>query len=254
MKKIFITSLNVLVFILVISASPMSLASKLIIGQGSTVFFGSSSIQSTSLEVDNSGDLNWGSGQHQLLNFINRGAAVSNAQSSSIQVLQDWQNDGSFIPGTGTVEFLDSMPVSRLTGDTGFYSLVVASTVEKTIFLNHSSTQSIENHLTFTGVAGNLLKIRSSSEPNPAFLDLAQAATQTIDYVDVSYNQSINQVIAPGVPHAFNSLRGSNVRGWFLEFSAVPIPMLNPLSLFILLMLIALVTRKHLINRSQKLL
>ena len=69
---------------------------------------------------------------------------------------------------------------------------------------------------------------------------VAAAASQTIQSVDVSDNEaSGGDTIAPDVPSAFASVRGSNLLNWFVEI-APPLPV-DPLPLPALLALIALV-------------
>ncbi len=223
----------------------LTYASKITIGTGSTIQLGSSSLNSDSLEINNNGELLWGSGAHQILDFFNLNTGISSAQSSTISLSQDWHNEGSFDAGSGIVHFTDLQPLSHITGMTNFYELMATTAASKTIEFQELVQQNIEKNIVLTGFPGNLLTIKSSSSSKQAYLKLNLNATQTVDYVNVTNNHSVLQVIAPGPASAFNSIQGPNARGWFGTPLAFSIPTLNLYTLLILLLTIVLIANKY---------
>lgn len=241
---------NVLIILLLLSCTSVVFASKILIGQGSTVNLGTGSLYSDTLEVENNGLLHWGSGNHQIYSFHNLNTAIAFAQSSYISVLQNWENLNDFFSDSGSVEFIDSFPISNIIGNTVFFNLITSSTIDKTLVFEMGSTQGVLNNLALTGISGNLLKIRSSSTSGVANLQLENLASQTVDYVDISYNHGIRQHIAPGSAASFNSIQGPGVRGWFNVSLAYMVPTLNILSLLALFIMVLFLSKKHINNNK----
>ena len=241
----FVNHLKYIVISILFFQISITSASKITIGQGSSVQLGTSDLISDTLEISNLGELLWGSGNHQILDFFNLNTGISSAQSSTISLSQDWHNEGSFNAGTGSVHFIDLQPLSRITGITDFYELIATTATDKTLEFPELIKQTIESNLVFTGSPGNLLKIISSSSTKQAFLGLDFNASQTIDYVSVTNNHSVLQVIAPGPADSYNSIQGTNARGWFGTPLAFAIPTLNQFSILLLLLITLLMTNKY---------
>jgi len=241
----FINHLKLIVtFILFFHIAIIS-ASTISIGEGSSIQLGTSDLISDTLEISNLGELSWGSGNHQILDFFNLTSGISSAQSSTISLSQDWHNEGVFNAGTSTVHFIDLQPLSRITGMSDFYELVATTATLKTIEFKELTRQNIESNLIFTGSPGNLLNITSSSSSKQAYLGLDLNASQTVDYVNVTNNHSVLQQIAPGIADSFNSIQGTNARGWFGTPLAFQVPTLNQFSILLLLLITLLITKKN---------
>ena len=154
-------------------------------------------------------------------------AGVLEAQASTIALAGNWDNRGTFDPGTGTVRFEDgcSMPgMSDIGGSNTFFDLVVTTSTGKTVRFQAGATQTILNSLTLMGAPGNLLMIRSTVPGQQAFLDLAQMGSQQIEYVDVADNAATGRLLAPGSAAAYHSVDSGNTTGWFVVFrGAVPL-------------------------------
>ena len=222
------------------------MAASIDIGQGSTVNFGNSIVNNPSHSLSNSGTAIFADSTTSLLSFSNSNNAQSSANGATISIVEDWDNNGTFNAGNSTVNFIDGgSNTSKISGETRFNILTVASTVDKLLEFQASSQQIVMQHLQLTGVDGNLLTIISDSPGDEAMLALALSASQLIDYVDVTDNYGTAQVIAPGSPESFNSIQGSNVRGWFGTPLAFPIPSLSLIGLLILSTVLILLASKN---------
>ncbi len=114
------------------------------------------------------------------------------ASSRTIDVSGDWNNyagSGAFIEGTSTVDF-DGSSTQNIRGSTEFYNLEVSTSSAQTVKFGSGTTQFISNALTLTGQAGNLLTLAPITTATQWLIDLAGAASQTIQYVSVSYSNA----------------------------------------------------------------
>lgn len=149
------------------------------------------------------------------------------AQASTIALAGNWDNRGTFDPGTGTVRVEDGCSVpetSDIGGSNTFFALVVTTSSGKKVRFQAGATQTILDHLTLMGAPGNLLMIRSSMPGEQAFLDLAPAGSQEIDYVDVADNAASGRLLAPGSAARYHSIDSGNTTGWFFTLAgAAPV-------------------------------
>lgn len=148
------------------------------------------------------------------------------AQASTIELAGNWDNRGTFDPGTGTVLFEDGcVPnLSSIGENNSFFDLQIITSTGKTVRFQAGATQTILDHLTLMGAPGNRLVIRSSMPGQRAFLDLAPAGSQQIDYVDVADNAASGRSLAPGSAAAHHSVDSGDTTGWFVVFQgAVPV-------------------------------
>jgi hypothetical protein len=205
------------------------------VGEGSFVDFGGAQITTESLSIDNSGEVDFGTSQILLTDLSNQANAFVNAANSVLSITGNWFNVGDFDPVSSTVRFIDGPATSvQVTGDTTFNELIAMTAVGKVLSFEAGSTQTIATNLEFTGVDGNLLTIVSTIPGAVANISLNRDASQLIDYVDVTDNYGIWQRIAPGSPADYNSIQGSNVRGWFGTPLQFPVPTLSVFSLILL--------------------
>lgn len=144
-------------------------------------------------------------------------AGTLQAQASTIRLAGNWDNQGTFDAGTGTVRFEDGcVPnLSTIGGNNTFFDLRIVTSSGKTVSFEAGATQSVLDGLTLMGAPGDLLVIRSSLPGQRAFLDLAPTASQLIDYVNVADNGATGQDLAPGPATAAHSVDSGNTTGWF---------------------------------------
>lgn len=116
------------------------------------------------------------------------------AGSRTIDVSGDWNNyagSGSFIEGTSTVD-LDGSSSQNVRGTTEFYNLEASTASAQTILFGSGTTQFITNALTLTGTAGKLLTLGPLTAAIEWLIDLSSGASQTLNFLDVSYSDASN--------------------------------------------------------------
>lgn len=220
-------------------------AASIEIGAGSTVNFGNSVVDNPGHNLINSGTAIFANSTINLLSFSNNANALASAVGASINITEDWNNNGEFNAGNSTVNFIDGgSNESKISGETRFNILNVASSSGKILEFQADRQQIVMQHLQLTGVNGDLLTIVSDTPDSKAMLALSLSASQLIDYVNVTDNYGTGQIIAPGSPESHNSVQGSNVRGWFGTPLAFPVPSLNLISLLLLTALLIIIASK----------
>lgn len=163
--------------------------------------------------------------------------------AGSVSLGGNFSNTGTFVPGTSHVAIVDACGngVSEVSGATSFYDLAVTTMLGKQLTFPASVTQSIAHALTFQGVAGNLLKIVSSTPGVKALLAVDVSAKQTISYVNARDNTASVATIAPGQPSLYNSIDGGNLTNWFIGsangggVTAIPAPILGVMGRILLM-------------------
>lgn len=160
--------------------------------------------------------------------------------SGVLRLAGDWENRGTVIAGTSTVEFIDSLADSHVIGTTDFANLRLATMVGKRLRLESGQTQRVSGNLVLTG-SGAPLRIESTAPPAVAFLDLLPGGTQNIANVAVADVYGTGQLLAPG---QVNQGGNGNVNGWFGSAATAPqlevIPSASTWSLLLLAMMIGL--------------
>lgn len=140
------------------------------------------------------------------------------AGSRTIDVSGDWNNyagSGAFIEGASTVD-LDGSSTQNVRGNTEFYNFEISTSSAQTVNFGSGTTQYIHNALTMAGAVSNLLTLAPLTAGIEWFINLAEAATQSISYVNPSYsNASPGETIA-----ATNSTDGGNNTNWTIGTSA----------------------------------
>ncbi|HEX5051446.1 MAG TPA: hypothetical protein VFZ65_06710, partial [Planctomycetota bacterium] len=134
-----------------------------------------------------------------------------NGNSATLELSGDWDNQGTFVAGTSTVRMVDGCGLlsAVVSGKSSFHNFEVISAGGKQIRFEAKATQQVTNLLSFAGVLGSLLQIRSTVDGTPAYLEAAGASSAT--FVDVQDNDA-----TPGGPIALgsDSVKGSNTPGW----------------------------------------
>lgn len=181
-----------------------------------------------------------GSGTTQLTSAINidgnflNSAGTFDANGQNINVAKDWTVSGGAFsagstPGSQTVNF-DSTNTSILSGSTTFNNLVMDASTDgaKTIQFEAGATQTILSGKTWTlnGADGKILTLRSTSDTNPWYFNIAADFTAG-SYVDVKDSQNISNLyrITSG-PNTTDS--GNNVPGWIFNSSPAAPSSLGP--------------------------
>lgn len=212
------------------------------IGAGSSLDLGSAAINGATTSLTNNGALSLGTSVTTLLDFTATPGATTDGGSALLQILGSWSNDGAFDAGTSAVHVIDGgSGFSQILGASTFYAFSAVSGSGKTLAFESGQLQTVTDQLDLLDANGNLLNIVSTAPGAEAFISLEPGATQQVQFVNVSDNHGVSQVIAPGTPAGYNSVQGLNVRGWFgtpLEFA---IPALSGAGLVVLSLLMLLV-------------
>jgi len=113
---------------------------------------------------------------------------ASSTNPGDLYVGGDWINAGTLNNNERLVEF-DGTGTQAISGSTDFGQLAFRTTTPRTITFEAGSVQQAVNSLTFTGTAGNLLTLRSSS--NGTQWGLAAPLSQNVNFVDVRDSNAI---------------------------------------------------------------
>ncbi len=235
------TGFGVVLAIAVMLARPVWAAGGINVGAGNDMSLGNALTTLGCGDLTVSGTLHLDSA---VLNDTNNAVINSGGQldgdTGTLNMSGDWSNDGTFNADTSKVNMNDGCGVSNATiaGSTTFNELKIATANGRQVAFTAGTTQTVNTALTLTGTAGNLLKLRSTSDGSPAFLKLANGGSQSISYVDVKDNHATGLYLAPGSPASFDSVdSGGNLR-WFLNALIPPaVPSIPTLSGFGLLLL-----------------
>ncbi len=140
------------------------------------------------------------------------------ARASTISLLENWINNGTFMPATSTVS-LDGLNHS-LTGSTTFNTLVKVDVTndatDSIITFDNTAIQTINGTLTLNGLdADDRINLVSDSPGNQWSLVLGASATKAIDFVDVHDSDASvsNASLIPVNPT--NSVDSGNNIQWF---------------------------------------
>jgi hypothetical protein len=146
---------------------------------------------------------------------IQSGGAIHGG-SGVIQVGGNWTDNGSFVAGTGEVDFRDLCAVgaASISGNTTFFRASFVSTISKNYVFAVGATQKILSVLQISGTAPNPIQFRSSASGQVAFIDLVNSGAQLIQHVGVTDVSSTGQCLAPGQS---NEGGGGNASNWFCK-------------------------------------
>ena len=196
-------------------------AAQLTVGAGSSMDLGSGSLGLGCADLVVAGTLAAGTdGIASAGNVTIDSGGVLNGESATLEVTGDWNNAGTFVAGTSSVQLADGCGLSSavITGDSAFHELVMTTSTGKLYSFAAGSTQTVTQSLSIVGAAGNLLAIRSTVDGEAAFIDLQGSAST--DYVDVKDNHAIGNVIPLGAT-SVNS--GNTLKWWVFPIPALPV-------------------------------
>jgi hypothetical protein len=170
------------------------------------------------------GTLNLNTGAYTNVdNVVINSGGIINGNSGAINLSGDWTNNGGTTnPGSSQVTFDTACGTDTINvvGDSSFWNLTVQTTTGRQITFEAGSTTTTLGHLIMNGAGdeenpANLLKIRSSSPGNPAYLVVN--GTYAINKVDVQDNHATvpGEWIDFGHPEDFDSIDGPGNFRWF---------------------------------------
>jgi hypothetical protein len=147
-------------------------------------------------DLDLQGDLSVGPGQISQAASVGIGAAGTlDGGSGSITLGGDWNNAGTFVPGTGTVILADgcgSLP-AQLAGNTIFHNLTLISGSGRTFVVPAGSHITVTGTLTLQGTPGMPIQLTSSG-PQTAVISLGPDAEVVRSYATVPPTVQIGAV------------------------------------------------------------
>lgn len=216
-----------------------------IVPAGATTNLASGTLDLACTDLVVGGTLQVASGAiNNVRNITIQGGGTLDGGSGIIQVAGNWSNSGSFVAGSGEVDFRDQCGgvAATVSGNTTFNRASFVSSVGKNYVFAVGATQKILSLLQISGSAPNPIQFRSSAAGSVAFIDLINSGTQQIQHVGVTDVWSIGQCLAPGQS---NEGGGGNAKNWFVcgggGGNAIPtrIPALDAAALLALAALLA---------------
>ncbi len=204
-------------------------AGQFTVGSGASLDLGTGSLDLGCADLTVAGTLSAGTaGFGQARDVTIDPSGLVNGNSATLEVAGDWDNAGTFNPGTSTVALVDGCGLASavVAGDTTFANLEMTTTTGFFYSFTAGSSQTVTQALTLAGAAGNLLTIQSTLENQAASIDLQ--GTSSVSFVEVRDNDASagNPITLPP-----NSVKGSNTPGWVL---ATAVPALSLLALVLL--------------------
>jgi hypothetical protein len=179
-------------------------------------------------------------------NVVVQAGGTLDAGSGVTNVGGSWTVTGTFIAGSGTVNFVDGCGgAGALGGDTTFNQVSFASATGKSWTFAAGSTQTIEQLLSIQGTPANPVQLRSSALGQPAFIKLNGG--QNIAHVGVTDLTATGAWLAPGQS---NEGGGGRAIRWFGVPTVAAIPALGTAGRVALLVLLAGAAARRLRRRG----
>ncbi|MEO8672994.1 MAG: hypothetical protein ABI411_16880 [Tahibacter sp.] len=178
---------------------------------------------------------------------VQPGGSVDNG-SGVIQLAGDWRNAGNFTGASGGVQFVDGLGLTtaQVTGSSAFFDVSFLSSIGKRYVFVVGSVQSVAGLLGISGVTGAPIQFASSTAGQFASIDLLPSGTQNIAHIGVSDVHAVGQALAPTL---INEGGTGNDNGWFggggPTIPPTPAPTLSPLSMMLLIALLAMLVRRR---------
>ena len=109
-----------------------------------------------------------------------------------VSVSGNWSNSGTFVPGTGTVMFIDGCATGNivLSGTAVFNNLTLSSSTGRTFVIPAGANITVNGVLTLQGASGQPISLVSSAG-STAFIGLGPQATVVRNNVNVANNVQI---------------------------------------------------------------
>jgi hypothetical protein len=224
-------------------ALPLFAGGDLFVPAGGQVSVNGGAILLACTGISSSGTMNVGAGSLRSVGDLAiQPGGIVNGGTGSIEVNQNWTNDGTFVAGFGTVDFREACggAPAAISGNTTFSTASFQTTIGRDYFFAAGSTQTITSLLQISGTATNPIQFRSSTPAQVAYIDLLGAGAQQIQDVGVTDVWADGQPLAPTQA---NQGGGGNALGWFgaaLAAAVNAIPTLGNAALAALATLLAL--------------
>ena len=221
----------------------------LVVPVGATTSLGSGVVDLACTDLIVGGTLQVQSGT--VLNARNvtiQGGGAIDGGSGVIQLGGNWTANGSFVAGTGEVDFRDLCGAGAVSvsGSTTFFRASFVSTTSKNYVFAVASTQTMLSVLEISGTAINPIQFRSATPGQVAFINLVNSGTQLIQHVGVTDVWATGQHLAPSLT---NEGGGGNARRWFGTRGGggggggggpvTPVPVMDKAALIALMILLA---------------
>lgn len=173
--------------------------------------------------------------------------------SGLIELGGDWNNAGTFIPGTSQVNFRDLCGLTSvvIAGSTTFHDLSFVSSIGKNHSFFTGTTQTVGGELEIVGTAPLPIQFRSTSSSVTAFIDLLPGGTQAIQHVGVTDVWATGQWLAPLLT---NEGGGGNANRWFgrpTKLAPIKVPTLGDAALAIAALMLGLAGAMNLRRRAR---
>lgn len=208
---------------------------------------GSLDLAGSDLQIGGLFSLASGSVQHAANVTIGAGGTLDGG-SGPISLFGNWSDSGTFLPGSGNVDFVDGGAQSQIDGNTSFANLSFVTATGKNYLFAVGTTQTIANLLTITGTAAQPIQFRSTAAGQVANINLLAGGSQNIAHVGVSDVHATGQHLASSLSNEGGS---GNATGWFAAIitqTAVPAFALSPSGMLLFgfaLLLAAWSTMRH---------
>jgi hypothetical protein len=235
---------RVLAALAVLLLAAPALAGNLTVGSGASLDLGTGSLALGCADLDVLGTFTSGTvGFTQGRDVTITPSGVMNGNSATLQLSGDWDNTGSFVPGTSSVRIVDGCGLLSgvVNGNTTFNNFTLSTSTAKQVTFTAGTTQTVTGLFDASGASGFLLRIRSTINGVLAFLNVQGGSTT--NFVDVDDNSAVpgNDIALPS-----NSIKGPNTPGWLLS---PMVPLLPPLAAALLLAALVLVAHRRLAVR-----
>jgi hypothetical protein len=228
------------VLVALLLAAP-ALAGNLTVGSGSSLDLGTGSLALGCADLDVLGNFTAGTqGFTQGRDVTITPSGVMNGNAATLELSGDWDNTGSFVPGTSSVRIVDGCGLLSgvVNGNSSFNNFELSSASGKQVSFTAGTTQTVAGAFTVSGATGNLLEIRSTVGGTQAFLNLQGSATAA--HVDVQDNNALAGI---DIPMSGDSLKGPSTPGWLLS---AMVPLLPPLGAALLVAALVVLAHRRL--------
>ncbi len=114
--------------------------------------------------------------------FLNKTGAFD-AGLFNMNIAGDWNNEGTFLPGSSTVTF-DGVN-QTIKGSNTFYNLAKVASSPVTLTFEGSKSQTITNNLILQGIPGVLISLRSDASPTQFKIAVTETGRSILSFLDV---------------------------------------------------------------------
>jgi hypothetical protein len=226
---------------LLLAAAPLAAqAQQLVIGQGSSLDLGTSTLDIGCRDLVVAGTLALGSGTLSAARNVDATGSVQGG-NGTLAFSGDLNAAAALVPGSSTVRSQDGCASTRtrILGAHQFHRFVAQTDTGREIVFPAGLTQNIGNRIELLGGIARLV-VRSSVPDALAFIQVVSGSwlVNRIDVRDVG--ATINSIyIAPAPPEAYDSIDGGNSPRFLGGDAVLPIPSQSWATLLLLAAMLA---------------